>query len=183
MKTSDVDLLIIPGWQNSGPDHWQTRWERSLKTARRVHQADWEAPRCEDWVERIVEAAATAERPVVFIAHSLGNLAVAHAAHRVGSNVVGAFLVAPSDWEIDDLIPNVRLDFVPIPMRQLPFPSVVIASTTDPYCTLDRARAFAAAWGSTLIEAEDAGHINTESGHGPWPDGLLRLGWFLKQLG
>lgn len=182
MKTSDVDLLIIPGLQNSGPDHWQTRWERSLKTARRVHQADWETPRCADWVERIITAAATAERPVVLIAHSLGNLAVAHAAQRLGSNVVGAFLVAPSDWEIDDLIPGVSLDFTPIPLNPLPFASAVVASTTDPYCTMERASCFAAAWGSTLIEAGDAGHINTQSGHGPWPDGLMRLGYFLKRL-
>ncbi|HYD14828.1 MAG TPA: alpha/beta hydrolase, partial [Hyphomicrobium sp.] len=36
MKTSDVDILIVPGWSSSGPDHWQSRWERTLKTARRV---------------------------------------------------------------------------------------------------------------------------------------------------
>ena len=34
MKTADVDILIVPGWQDSGPDHWQSRWERSLKTAK-----------------------------------------------------------------------------------------------------------------------------------------------------
>ena len=42
MRSTDAALLIVPGWQGSGPDHWQSRWERSLSTARRVQQADWD---------------------------------------------------------------------------------------------------------------------------------------------
>ena len=44
MKTSDVDIVIVPGWQDSGPEHWQSRWAKSLKTARRVVQDDWDNP-------------------------------------------------------------------------------------------------------------------------------------------
>jgi len=71
---------------------------------------------------------------------------------------------------------------VPIPRAPLPFPSVLIASSNDPYCQHERAGEFALSWGSAFIDAGEAGHINIESGHGPWPEGLMRLGWFLKNL-
>ena len=98
MKTSDVDILIVPGWLNSGPDHWQSRWERNLKTARRIEQPDWHVPDRAAWVANIVDAVEKAERPAVLIAHSLGVIAVAYAAPELDANrVAGAFLVAPAD--------------------------------------------------------------------------------------
>jgi predicted alpha/beta hydrolase family esterase len=58
-----------------------------------------------------------------------------------------------------------------MPLRKLPFRSVVVASTDDPFVTLERAKLFATSWGSRLIQMSNAGHINTASGHGPWPEG------------
>jgi hypothetical protein len=55
MKASDADILIIPGYTNSGPGHWQSRWEAKLSTARRVEQAEWTKPVREDWIARIAE--------------------------------------------------------------------------------------------------------------------------------
>jgi predicted alpha/beta hydrolase family esterase len=46
-----------------------------------------------------------------------------------------------------------------------------VASRTDPYLTFERATELAKAWGSSLVEAGDAGHLNTDAGYGPWPDG------------
>lgn len=184
MKTSDVDILIVPGWTNSEPDHWQSRWQRKLSTARRVEQADWDRPMIGDWVGRIIEAVATATRPAILVAHSCGVPAVIHAAAKLPRGMVaGAFLVAPPDLDNSDIWPATNGGFAPVPRAALPFPSLVIASSTDPYCQLQRARDFAADWGSTLVEAGDAGHINIASGHGPWPEGLMRFGWFLKHLG
>jgi len=190
MKTSDVDILMVPGLSGSGPDHWQSRWERTLKTARRVEQDNWLAPEREAWVGRIIETIVQSSRPVVLVAHSLGVAAVAHVAQRVPKGFLsGAFLVAPADvdnagaWPRGDL--NLDADgagFAPLPSDPLPFPSVIIASSTDPYCALERARALASAWGSTLVEAGNAGHINSASGHGPWPEGVLRFGAFLSGL-
>lgn len=191
MRTSDVDILIVPGWSSSGPDHWQSRWERTLKTARRVEQENWETPEREAWVGRIIESAVQSARPVVLVAHSLGVAAVAHTAKLIPKGFVsGAFLVAPVDFENSANWPEAdgfALDgaasgFAPLPLDPLPFPSVLVASSSDPYCSIERATEFAAAWGSTLVEAGDAGHINGASGHGPWPEGVLRFGTFLQTL-
>ncbi len=183
MKTSDIDILIVPGWTNSGPDHWQSRWQRKLATARRVEQADWEQPMIGDWVGRIIEAVAAASRPAVIVAHSCGVSAAVHAAHKLPPGMVaGAFLVAAPDLDGSELWPARHGGFAPVPLSRLPFPAALVASADDPYCSLPRAREFAAAWGATLIEAGNAGHLNSASGHGPWPEGLMRFGWFLKQL-
>lgn len=102
----------------------------------------------------------------------------------------GAFLVAPADVDNAEEWPEtqgLKLDgaasgFAPLPLDPLPFPSVLVASSNDPYCRLERAKALAEAWHSTLVEAGDAGHINGASGHGPWPEGVLRFGTFLQSL-
>lgn len=191
MKSSDVDILVIPGWSDSGPDHWQSRWVRTLKTARRVEQDNWFEPNCEAWVGRIIEACVASNRAVVLVAHSLGVATVVHAAKHMPKNFIsGAFLVAPADVDHAADWPVTRgmtfdpttTGFTPLPMKELPFPSVLVASSTDPYCRIDRARDMAAAWGSTFVEGGDMGHVNVESGHGPWPDGVLRFGSFLRSL-
>lgn len=184
MKTADVDILIIPGWSSSGPDHWQTRWETRLPNAKRVEQEDWYKPTRDGWANRIVAAVRAASRPVVLVAHSAGCSAVAHAAeHLRHGDVAGGFLVAPASERAKRAIPGMAADFIPHRRERLPFPSVLIASATDPYCTPEEARELAEAWGSQYVDAGDSGHLNTESGHGPWPDGLLRFGGFLKGLG
>jgi uncharacterized protein len=182
VKIADVDIVILPGYGGSGPDHWQSRWQTKLSTARRVEQADWQNTERATWVTRLVTEVVKATRPVVIVAHSVGAVVVAHAAPHVLGKVAGAFLVAPSDWERPNLIAGVTHDFAPIPRDPLPFPSVVVASHNDPYCSFERASEFAAAWGAELADAGDAGHLNTESGHGPWPEGALRFATFLASL-
>jgi uncharacterized protein len=191
MKTSDVDILIVPGWLNSGPDHWQSRWERKLGTARRIEQDDWHAPDKDRWVRNIVGGVAAAGRPVALVAHSLGVIAVAYAAPQLDkSKIAGAFLVAPADvdnsagWPENQghAWPADSFGFAPVPMSPLGFPALVLAASDDPYCAQDRAKAFAAAWGAEFVDAGQAGHIADHSGHGPWPDGLLRFGKFLAGL-
>ncbi len=191
MRTSDVDILIVPGWSNSGPDHWQSRWERNLKTARRVEQADWMAPDRDAWVARIAAEVDCSMRPAVLVGHSLGVAAVVHAASGLDpSKVAGAFLVAPSDVDAHEQWPRddgqaweaIAASFAPMPVGVLPFPARVIASSDDTFCTIERAQALGAAWGADVSILAKAGHINTVSGHGPWPEGLLSFGTFLKSL-
>jgi predicted alpha/beta hydrolase family esterase len=183
MKTSDCDILIVPGYENSGIDHWQSRWERQLSTAWRVEQENWDAPSKNAWVERIAQDVKRAEKPVVLVGHSLGVLAIAHAAPLLQrGKVQGAFLVSMPDVERPDFIPAIDRAFAPIPRDPFPFPSVLVASRTDPHCDYAKAEDIAYAWGAAVVDAGDAGHLNTESGHGPWPEGLMRFAGFLKRL-
>ncbi len=194
MKTSDVDILIVPGWQDSGPDHWQSRWERSLKTARRVIQDDWDSPDVEAWGDRIAKFAGGATKPVVLVAHSLGVPAVVFAADKLKARgVIGAFLVAPSDVDYANFWPDTGGErwppkngdggFSTMPTNSLPFPAHLVVGNNDLYCSYARAEQLAQSWGATLSDAGESGHINVVSGHGPWPEGLLQFGQFLRGLG
>ena len=193
MRIGEVDLLIVPGWMNSGPDHWQSRWEEKLSTARRLAMPDFDRPELSEWVDALTAAVRGAQRPVVFVAHSCGATAVAHAAPRLPAGVVrGAMLVAPPDRlsgpAIDALaresggVARPPQGFDPSPMAALPFPSLLVASRTDPICPFERAQELARAWKSQLVDAGDAGHINAASGYGPWPEGVLRLADFMRRL-
>lgn len=183
MRVSDAAILIVPGLGGSGPEHWQTRWQAKLSTAQRVEQSDWENPGRDAWVESLVAGAAASSRPAVIVAHSLGVVTTAMAAPRLAGRVIGAFLVAPPDCEDASRVPAAVLGFAPVPHDPLPFPSVLVASADDPYCSAQRASDFADAWGSDFVDAGAAGHINPEAGYGPWPEGLMRLAGFLSRLG
>lgn len=182
MRTSEADILIIPGLGGSGPDHWQSRWQAKLPTARRVNQDDWDRPQLESWRDQIIAQVAAAGRPVILVAHSLGAMAVAHAAAALDSNVRGAFLVAPVSPRIIAGIETIDPRFVDVPMTPLPFRSVLVASRDDPYSEFGEAEHLAQSWQAEMADAGNAGHINAESGHGPWPEGLMRFASFLKGL-
>lgn len=176
---------MLPGWTNSGPDHWQSHWERAHADYSRVEQENWDTPEPEDWLPNIGRAIAAAAPPIVLAGQSLGCLAAVRWAGQADAasirRVAGAFLVAPPDVERKSAGRIVKR-WAPIPLRSLPFPSVVVASRTDPYSAFGRAEQFAAAWGSTLIDIGDAGHINTASGHGPWPEGHQLLLEFIAKI-
>ena len=164
-------VLILPGWQDSGPGHWQTRWE-ALHGDGRVVQDDWCWPRRGDWMARLEEVLLQDERPALLAAHSLGCLLVAAwAAHsRHSARVRGALLVAPPDVERDDMPPQVQA-WRPIVRARLPFASTVVASRDDALCTLEHARALAHGWGSAFVDAGARGHLNADSRLGDWPEG------------
>ncbi len=167
-------VLILPGLHDSGPDHWQSRWERSHPTFRRVVQRDWEAPDRAEWVARLEAAIVASEEPVVLAAHSLGCSLVAHWARAHRGPVRGALLVAPADVDRPDF-PAGATGFAPMPLSPLPFPSIVAASANDPYVSVARAAEFAAAWGARFEHLGPVGHVNSESGLGDWPEGLALL--------
>lgn len=187
MRTSEADILLVPGLGGSGPDHWQSRWEAKLSSARRVVQDDWDKPRLDAWRERIIEEVARATRPVILVAHSLGALAAVHAALLLAKEagagkIKGGFLVAPPSVEVLSKIEAVDAAFLIPPATPLPFPTLVIASRDDPFSSFADSADLARHLGAELIDAGFSGHINIESGHGPWPEGLLRFAGFLKTL-
>ena len=169
-------ILLLPGWQNSGPGHWQTEWER-LHGYQRVQQHDWMRPLRGDWSARLEEVVADAPVEVVLAAHSLGCILTAWwAAHtRHAHKVRGALLVAPGDVERPDLAAQIP-GWAPIARQVLPFPAVLVGSQDDPYCSFERAQTLAGAWGARFVDSGPRGHINADSDLGDWPEGhaLLR---------
>lgn len=173
MKPGNV--LVLPGWEGSGPKHWQSLWEQR-HGYRRVEQHDWMQPLRGDWIARLEDVVLGCDEPAVLVAHSLGCILVAAWASvsRNTQRVKGALLVAPGDTEREEIRGALRT-WAPIPLDTLPFPSVLVASHDDPYCRYERARLFARAWGSRLVDHGDSGHINADSGLGSWPEGHLLL--------
>jgi uncharacterized protein len=167
-------VLIVPGWGDSGPGHWQTLWERANPDFRRVVQRDWLSPVCTEWVEVLRRDVRAVGRPVVLVAHSLGCLAIAHAVRAEALPIHGALLVVPPDVEHPEF-PPVSEGFAPIPREPLPFPSIVVASRNDQFAEFERTRALAAAWGARLVDAGKSGHLNTDAGFGPWTSGETLL--------
>lgn len=168
-------ILTVPGWHNSGPAHWQSRWENLRPDIRRVEQDDWERPDPGSWVLQLDQAIHAARQPVILLAHSLGCITLAHWVKETGGRgVAAALLVAPADVERADAAPALR-GFAPIPLQQLPFASRLIASDNDPCCSLARAANFAAQWGSDLISIPSGGHLNAQSQLGDWPTGQVLL--------
>lgn len=168
---TSTSIIIVPGWRDSGPGHWQTLWAERLPQARRVVQDDWHTPTRSAWVARLEETVLEQPGPVVIVAHSLGCITTAHMKPEVAARVRGALLVAPADPERRAVLS----DFAPVPYAALPYRSILVASSNDPYCPIRLAGAYARAWGSQLVRLPDAGHINVESGHGAWPQGLELL--------
>lgn len=182
MKVKECEILIVPGYTNSGPDHWQSRWQARLSTARRVEQAEWSKPVRQDWAGRVAACVNAAERPVVLVAHSLGVAATVLALAEFRKPVAGAFLVAPPDVANPAIRPKHLMTFGPYSREPLPFPSLIVASRNDPFCDFTVAEDIAGAWGSLFIDAGEAGHINAESGYGPWPEGSMAFARFLSRL-
>jgi predicted alpha/beta hydrolase family esterase len=171
--------LIVPGLGNSGPEHWQTYFEQSGPHFSRIQQEEWDAPECEAWINRIEEKVSEFDpEQVVLVGHSLGCTAIAHWAKRFGRKIKGAMLVAPSDIE-NPIYTFPAVGFSPIPLKKIPFPTLVVASTDDPWVSFERAVFFASAWGSEFVSLGPAGHINVASGHTTWDEGLE----LLKRLG
>ena len=177
----EITALILPGIGDSDAAHWQSQWQSSHKNILRVNQRDWENPLCTDWVDTLEQAVTKHGENVLLVAHSLGCLLVAHWAAHTNLKVHGALLVAPPSSEAAPaaaIFNTVATGFLPIPMKRLNFPSIVVASSNDPYSNLNFSKSCAEAWGSRFINIGDTGHINTSSGLGAWPEGFS----FFEQL-
>jgi predicted alpha/beta hydrolase family esterase len=173
-------IYLLPGWQGSGPGHWQTLWARRHGD-QVVEQADWLWPRRGDWMARLDEVLLSdpglPERPALLAAHSLGcHLVAAWAAHsRHVGLVAGALLVAPPDLARADLPPQLHGWRGPV-VQRLPFPACIVLSRDDPFGAVQSGLALADAWGARMVDAGARGHLNADSGLGDWPQarGWLR---------
>jgi uncharacterized protein len=168
-------VLLLPGWLDSGADHWQSRWE-ALHHDLRVTQSDWLWPKRGDWMARLEEVLLQTDTPALLVAHSLGcQLVAAWAAHsQHTARVRGALLVAPPDIERDDMPPHLA-SWRPIVRQRLPFAAIAVSSSDDPYCASGSTAQMARDWGAERIDIGARGHINGESGLGDWAEGRALL--------
>ncbi|WP_312592358.1 alpha/beta hydrolase [Stutzerimonas nitrititolerans] len=178
MRSESIRYLIVPGWQGSPDDHWQSHWQRTLPNSSRVEQADWLTPRRDDWVAELERSVASDARQVVLVAHSLGCITVAHwaaqAPQKLLRRVRGALLVAPADVQRSNC-PEPLRNFAPIPRQPLPFASLLVGSDNDTAASAARAVQLGRDWGSETAILAGAGHINVKSGHHRWEQGFAYL--------
>jgi predicted alpha/beta hydrolase family esterase len=164
----DFHVIIVPGLHDSSPAHWQSRWQRRHAEFSRVRQDDWDHPQLSAWAARLDQVRRRDPRPALLVAHSYGCLTAVHSIARDGANVAGALLVAPADPVKFGVAEH-------LPALALPCPTIVVASTNDPWMQFERAAQWARRWGSELIEGGQLGHINADSGLGDWPGGAALL--------
>lgn len=167
----NTTALILPGIGDSDSGHWQSLWQASNPDFVRVQQHDWDHPVLEEWVAALEKSVAQVNREVVLVAHSLGCLLVAHWAAQTRLQVKGALLVAPPSPS-SVIFPKEAAGFYPFPINTLRFASIVVASSDDLYGDSMFSRSCAEAWGSRYVSIGAAGHINTRSGFGAWPEGF-----------
>ncbi len=169
-----LPIVIVPGIGNSGPSHWQTMWHQRHPHWHRVIQRDWKHPRCREWVSALDQTVAACPSPPILVAHSLGCLVVGHWAKRSNGTARAALLVAVPDPQAP-AFPAAAEGFDVLPLWPLGMPSLVVASTDDPIGSVAHARRCAAAWHSDVVVVASAGHLNADSGYGPWPEGFSLL--------
>lgn len=165
-------ILILPGWQDSGPEHWQSLWLKKYPNAVKVEMQDWMHPKKDDWVATLNEYVNRYDE-VVLVGHSLACPTIAHWAKQHPESVAkakGALLVAPGDAELPDF-PKEMEGFSPIPLEPLPFKTILVTSENDKWVSPARAELFAKSWGARLVNIGPHGHINTDAGFGDWPEG------------
>lgn len=168
MSEIKASVLMVPGWQGSSPDHWQSLWLARLPRAEQLMMDNWEVPRRHVWIDALVQQILALDQPVV--AHGLGFLALSHLPSSDAARIAGALLVAPADPEKRALFWRLRTGTdAPPALSQH-------RRSQHKRSLLFRAAAYARAWASEFVRIPNAGHINVASGHGPWP-----LGWALLQ--
>ncbi|MDB5763052.1 MAG: hypothetical protein JWQ21_2047 [Herminiimonas sp.] len=173
---SDFRVLIVPGLNNSGPDHWQTRWQQLYPSFERVEQAQWDTPALHLWSEQLKKALRRSARPTLIVAHSFGCLATVHRANAGAPNLAGALLVAPADPDKFGVANALR-------QSTLSCPSILVGSTNDPWMDGRGAAFWANQWGSEFVNAGALGHINAESGLDDWLFGLSQLQRLILSVG
>lgn len=173
---SNIHVLLLQGSVGSGPWHWQ-QWLhtrlRELGTSvdlARVPELDGAAlTALRAWLTGVPR-----EAELVVVTHSHGAALWLHHAASLPEHARAAdraLLVAPqpcaaypgggwdSAWDALD---------VPTTRRAAGITRLVVG-TGDPQLSLNRAHAFAASLGVEMDVVLEGGHLNTESGYGPWP--------------
>ncbi len=173
-------MISLPGIGGSDERHWQSHWEADSRHMHRFTPSSWDAPDFDDW-SCALDRAASGER-VVLVAHSLSCHLAVRWAQANTDRVKALFLVAPPD-PVGEIFPAEASSFATGWQVSVEVPSVIVASTDDPYCAWHRSECLADEWGTTLIPVGPKGHLNSDSGLGAWPEGRNLLASFLAGVG
>lgn len=168
-------ILILPGWQDSGPNHWQSIWLKKYPNAVKIVQKDFMNPEKNEWVKTLndyIEKYKDTE--IILVGHSLACATIAYFSNeyfaKTSAKIKGALFVSPSDMDAPNFPKEIK-GFSPMPLQKLNFKTIAVVSSNDPWVTIDRAKFFAQKWGAKLIKLGNHGHINADTGFGEWPAG------------
>ena len=176
-----VPVVILHGWEGSGPEHWQSWLANELRAAQREVRypdlPDADHPDLQAWLKALHSAlAGLRDDGFDVVAHSLSAVLWLHHCANPGDSPRPArvALVAPPSPQT--AIPEIAAFFPPPididAVRRAADGTVLVAGDNDPYTP----EGIAAAYGLPLKMAATviagAGHLNDESGYGPWPSVL-----------
>jgi predicted alpha/beta hydrolase family esterase len=176
--TRSVPTVVVPGWNGSGPGHWQTWLEEQLHEAGRdTHRpdfADVDHPDLAEWLSALRAALADLEADNFdVVAHSLGAvLWLHHVATTTDSpRAARVLLVSPPSPQTDvaDLA-----EFFPPPLdidtvRRGADGTVLVAADDDPFLPEGIAAAYAVPLKIATTIVPGGGHLNLDAGFGEWP--------------
>jgi len=174
-------IITLPGKGGSDDDHWQSKWERTDPEIIRFSPSSWDQPDLSDWAAALDRAVASLSEKPILVAHSLGCLLIAHQAKQLEPVIAGAFLVGVPNPERPDS-PVETVTFKGVPVTPLPFPAIIIASSDDPYGSMEYAKKTAAQWQTEFVDVGALGHITSTSGLDDWPQGQALLKKFQARV-
>jgi predicted alpha/beta hydrolase family esterase len=171
-------FLILHGYEGSGPEHWQSwladRLRRAGETVAYPDLPSPFAPALPAWRATLEEELRSLPEEPTVIAHSIACILWLHhcaPSAPSGGRAARVLLVAPPS-----------LAAAPLPLRSFfPAPIVrervaaaagetrLVCAPDDPYCPEDAAVVYGRPLGLEVDVLAGAGHINVESGYGPWP--------------
>ena len=164
-------FLILHGLGASGPGHWQTWLTARLRAdAERVAYPDLpdpDLPSLAAWRGTLDgELAALPPGEVIVVCHSLACLLYLHHVAEGGPQADRALLVAPPSESAD--VPEIQ-PFFPVPLPGLATGARLVCADADPYCPEGADALYGEPLGIPVDVLPGAGHINPETGFGPWP--------------
>ncbi len=172
-----MHTIIVPGIGGSDHNHWQSWLQRRLTSCSRVQQQDWNKPFLAQWVESFVSVTSLIETPIQVVAHSFGCLTTVAAVQQypeLAKKIKKLILVAPANPSrfgengfARDSLGNYADFFNRI---KLNIRAEMIISENDPWLNFEDAQALAQAWNIQAINLGQVGHINVDSGFGPFPE-------------
>ncbi len=161
-------ILLVPGLHNSGPDHWQSRWHQQFPQWQRMLGLPWDKPDLTVWSAKLASKLRSRRSRVHLVAHSFGALTAIAAARLQPDKVSSILIVAPADPARFGIPDEVLAGSIKVSAQ-------LIASRNDPWMSFERAEYWSRQWQVPLFDAGEVGHINAQSGHGEWSQGLNLL--------